>query len=140
MIIIIIISIIDNDQFHSVYQILYPCSCRRNCQNSTFLFLNCFILHRIQRYFVNCSTVDYLCRFPENISKQFDSFKCFFVLTRTEWNYNSQQMSLILKCVPSLRASGICLLQACFRSSEVPNGFIGTLRTGANYFQIRKTH
>ena len=25
-------------------------------------------------------------------------------------------------------------LQACFRSSEVPNGFIVTPRTGANYF------
>ena len=46
---------------------------------------------------------------------------------------NIQKILLNIQCVPWQRASGIGLLQAHFRSSEVPKGFIGTPRVGANY-------
>ena len=45
----------------------------------------------------------------------------------------AQFESLHIQGVPWQRASGIGLLQACFRTSEVPKGVIVTPRVGANY-------
>ena len=41
--------------------------------------------------------------------------------------------TFIIQGVPWQRASGIGLLQACFRTSEVPKGVIVTHIMGANY-------
>ena len=43
------------------------------------------------------------------------------------------EMDSNIQGVPWQRASGIGLLQACFRASEVPKGVIVTPRVGANY-------
>ena len=42
-------------------------------------------------------------------------------------------ITCIIQGVPWQLASGIGLLQACFRTSEVPKGVIVTPRVGANY-------
>ena len=49
------------------------------------------------------------------------------------WEYPLLLVSNIIQGLSRLVASGMRLLRACFWTSEVPKGFFGLPRTGANY-------